>query len=184
MLVHQVLAYLLPLLGAWHAYAGKVYTPPDPLTFRTWVAANESWFIYPEQLQGSNYSIPILLRKPSFGIAISGGGMRAATTGLGHLKALYLLGVVGSAQYITSNSGGSWLNAAFSYQDKVPVSTFLGPYVPPSNLSVDQLKVAAPAGSFERTIADAGILIKGSIGELTLKVTHVSPKLLILVSFF
>eukprot|EP00775_Hariotina_reticulata_P012591 gene12591-12723_t len=174
--VKQMLAFgFLLLSAALHALAQQVYTPPGPLNFSTWVAANESWFVHPEQLQGSNYSIPLLLNKPSFGIALSGGGFRAATTGLGHLKALYLLGLVGSAKYITSNSGGSWLNAAFSFQNKVPVSTFLGQYVPPSQLSLDQMLAAAPPGSFERTIADAGILIKGAVGAVSDVVKSLAP---------
>ncbi|WIA11774.1 hypothetical protein OEZ85_011868 [Tetradesmus obliquus] len=39
------------------------------------------------------------------------------------------------ARYLTSNSGGSWLNAAFSFQDSVPLDSFLGPYLPPQQLS-------------------------------------------------
>lgn len=36
-----------------------------------------------------------------------------------HLLFLMQMGVTDGARYLTSNSGGSWLNAAFSFQQKV-----------------------------------------------------------------
>jgi hypothetical protein len=44
------------------------------------------------------------------------GGYRAATLALGYVRALHLLGLTSQARYLASNSGGSWFNAAFSYQ--------------------------------------------------------------------
>jgi hypothetical protein len=46
----------------------------------------------------------------------SAGGYRAATLALGYVRALHLLGLTCQARYLASNSGGSWFNAAFSYQ--------------------------------------------------------------------
>jgi hypothetical protein len=44
------------------------------------------------------------------------GGYRAATLALGYVRAMHLLGLTAQSRYLASNSGGSWFNAAFSYQ--------------------------------------------------------------------
>jgi hypothetical protein len=76
-----------------------------------------------------------------------------------------MLNITSAARYITSNSGGSWLNAAFSFQDKVPLSAFLGPYIPPQQLTQQRLQQAdASNGSFASVIANAGIFIPGAAG--------------------
>ena len=46
---------------------------------------------------------------------VSGGGYRATTLALGWLRALHELGALDKARYISSNSGGSWINGAYSY---------------------------------------------------------------------
>jgi hypothetical protein len=48
------------------------------------------------------------------------GGYRAATLALGYVRALHLLGLNSQARYLASNSGGSWFNAAYSYQQVMP----------------------------------------------------------------
>ncbi|WIA31502.1 hypothetical protein OEZ86_002395 [Tetradesmus obliquus] len=141
------------------------FSPQQPLSFNFFTGANESWFEYPETAASGNYTIPSLLDKPKLGIAVSGGGFRAATLGLGWLRALHMLNVTSKARYLTSNSGGSWLNAAFSFQDSVPLDSFLGPYLPPQQLSQQQLQQADSGnGSFAGVIANAGILIPGAAG--------------------
>jgi hypothetical protein len=54
---------------------------------------------------------PQIIQKPDFGIAISGGGLRAAALGLGWLRALNEAGdgLLTKARYISVNSGGSWV---------------------------------------------------------------------------
>jgi hypothetical protein len=52
---------------------------------------------------------PQIDMKPNFGIAISGGGLRAASCGLGWLRALNKYGLLTRARYISVNSGGSWV---------------------------------------------------------------------------
>jgi hypothetical protein len=76
-----------------------------------------------------------------------------------------MLNISAAARHLTSNSGGSWLNAAFSFQDKVPLETFLGPYVPPQQLTQQQLQQADTGnGSFSGVIANAGIVILAAEG--------------------
>ena len=52
----------------------------------------------------------ILENKLSVGIAFSGGGLRAASCGLGWLQALHRLGYLEKVKYISSISGGSWVH--------------------------------------------------------------------------
>jgi hypothetical protein len=76
-----------------------------------------------------------------------------------------MLNITSAARYLTSNSGGSWLNAAFSFQEKVPLEPFLGPYVPPQQLTQQQLHQADTGnGSFAGVIANAGIVIPAAEG--------------------
>lgn len=157
---------VLAILLCASTAVAQVYQPPNAFNFSTWTGANESWFQYPETLTGSNYSIPVIQSKPQLGIALSGGGFRAATLGLGYLRALHLLHITSSAKYLTSNSGGSWLAATFSFQQQVDLDTFFGPYIPPQQLSLSAIQQAnSTAGSFAGVIANAGILIPGAVGR-------------------
>jgi hypothetical protein len=80
-----------------------------------------------------------------------------------------MLNITSTARYLTSNSGGSWLNAAFSFQDSVPLDAFLGPNIPPQQLTQQRLQQADTGnGSFAGVIANAGILIPGAEGGLNL----------------
>lgn len=90
------------------------YKPEGNVTAAVWTGANLPTFVYPE-LSSSEYGIPSLQAKPDFGIAVSGGGYRATTLALGWVRALYWLGAVAKSRYLSSNSGGSWFNGAFSY---------------------------------------------------------------------
>lgn len=44
------------------------------------------WFTYPEATPSSAYYLETLAKRPNFGIALSGGGYRAVTTGLGYIR--------------------------------------------------------------------------------------------------
>lgn len=44
------------------------------------------WFSYPEVTPSSNHYLETLAARPNFGISISGGGYRAATTALGYIR--------------------------------------------------------------------------------------------------
>ena len=169
LLLAAVISLLSPVLG------DEVYQPPQPFTVKTFTGANESWFTYPELTNPStsNYSIPALLAKPNVGIAISGGGFRAATLGLGWLRALHLLNITSAARYFSSNSGGTWLNSAFSFQAKYPVEQFLGSYLPPEQLTLEVLRATGDDGaSFAATITDASVVVSGASGRL---LTAASP---------
>jgi hypothetical protein len=151
-----------------HPAVAAVYQPPQPFTVKTFTGANESWFIYPELTnpETSNYSVPELLAKPNFGIAISGGGFRAATLGLGWLRALHIMNFTSSARYLSSNSGGTWLNSAYSFQKNFTLEHFLGTYIPPEGLTLEALATTDDeSGSFATTITDASIVVRGALGE-------------------
>ena len=49
------------------------------------------------------------------GVAFSGGGMRAYTSGYGQLRGLRALGKLGEVRYMAGISGGSWLIANYIY---------------------------------------------------------------------
>ena len=69
--------------------------------------------------------MPGLQNKANFAIALSGGGMRAATFGLGVLRGLNMNGQLMKARYLTSNSGAGYVTGPFSFQKKVLVLAFL-----------------------------------------------------------
>ncbi|GFR41221.1 hypothetical protein Agub_g1894, partial [Astrephomene gubernaculifera] len=111
-----------------------------------------------------------LQAKPNLGLALSGGGYRAATLSLGWVRGLHMLGVLPHLRYVSSNSGGSWFNGAMSYGG-FPLGPFLGPYSPPANLSRDALGSPSllPPGSFGDTLAKEDIVakaVKGVIKDL------------------
>lgn len=58
---------------------------------RVWTNVTDADFIYPELDPGSDFGIDMLLDKPSIGIAMSGGGWRAASLAYGWLRALHLV---------------------------------------------------------------------------------------------
>ncbi|GBF94754.1 hypothetical protein Rsub_07637 [Raphidocelis subcapitata] len=158
----------LALLAAlvWVAAAvprAALAAPPATGTFKP--AANVTgtiWtygpgFTYPE-LSSSAWGMPELQRRPSFGIALSGGGYRATTLALGWVRALHSIGAMERARYLASNSGGSWLNGAYSFT-QVPSETFLGPYLPPRALSRKALRAANGPGSYGRAVQEGTIVL-------------------------
>jgi len=87
--------------------------------------ANKAWNVpnaddeYPE-VAGDSVDWD-LKSKPSFGIALSGGGMRAASNALGWLQAFHDKGALAKARYVTVNSGASWVTliAIFAASAKI-----------------------------------------------------------------
>ncbi|KAF6265849.1 hypothetical protein COO60DRAFT_1697550 [Scenedesmus sp. NREL 46B-D3] len=151
------------LLAQCNHSRAALYAPPQPFTFATWVGANDSsWFQYPEVALAGNHRIPALLQRPNLGVSISGGGLRAATLGLGYLRALHQLNI--TARYLSGNSGSVWLTIPYSFQEKVPVKTFLGTTLLPEQLTLQQLQQQPPEGSFEAVVARANFTSRAAKG--------------------
>jgi hypothetical protein len=73
---------LLVAVCALAPVLAEVYSPTDNITVHYWTGAEAKGFVYPEQSKGP-FGIKALLAKPDFGVAVSGGGYRATTVGLG-----------------------------------------------------------------------------------------------------
>lgn len=96
-------------------------------------------------------------RPKNFGIALSGGGMRAETMALGWLRGLYELGALQQARYLSSNSGGGWTNGPYSYRsDSISDAEFLGVYIPPEQFTIENLY--KDNGMMGKSIADTNLL--------------------------
>lgn len=75
------------------------------VTVKTWVGGADGTLTFPE-VEDPDYAIPALSSgKAPLAICISGGGLRAATLGLGWLRALHELKVLGQAKYLVTVSG-------------------------------------------------------------------------------
>jgi len=111
-----------------------------------------------KQSPSGAWHMPALSAKPSLGVAVSGGGYRATTTGLGLLRALNSRGLLKRARYLSANSGGSWLVGALSYT-QVPWATFFGPGPAPQDMAWEAVREGkfVPAGSY------GGAIEKGTI---------------------
>ena len=109
---------------------------------RTWSLEERGTPRFPE-LDDPSLAVPWLADRPSLGFAFSGGGTRSASATLGQLRALTALGWMEKARHITANSGGSWVTVPYTY---LPVSfsedRFLGPYIPPDELTDANLRPA------------------------------------------
>lgn len=55
--------------------------------------------------------------------------------------------------------------AAVTLLSQYPLDSFLGAFIPPEQLSMSQVKSPAPPGSWEATVANAGLLLPGVAGE-------------------
>jgi hypothetical protein len=84
-----------------------------------------------------------------------------------------MMNLTQQARYLSSNSGGSWFNAAYSYQQLLPVNEFLGPYVRPRDLTMDALKKVSDGsqGAFASTISESSIILPGVKGAVIDAVT-------------
>jgi hypothetical protein len=80
----------------------KVFEPSGPAKVHVWSRTDKPDFVYPEQSESGPWGIPSLLKKPNFGVAISGGGFRATTLGYGWVRALH---EVRGSQYLNDEPG-------------------------------------------------------------------------------
>jgi hypothetical protein len=104
---------------------------------RIWSGVNHESFQYPELIIDE---CPEIASKPlNFGIALSGGGFRAASLAIGTLRGLYLLDILSQSRYISSNSGSSWVNGPLSYYQG-DIEGFLGEYLPPEECTISNLR--------------------------------------------
>jgi hypothetical protein len=67
---------------------------------------------------------------PSVGVCLSGGGSRALVAGMGQLRALKYLNLLGKTKAISTVSGGSWVGSTFEYiKSDVSDDEYLNKYV-------------------------------------------------------
>jgi hypothetical protein len=107
---------------------------------KLWTQTDNESFVYPELRPENNVG---LLDKMNLGIALSGGGFRACTAALGVVRGLNMLGIYSKARYISSNSGGSWLNCPLSYYNG-DIEVLLGSYISPeqsTNKIIDECEI-------------------------------------------
>ena len=93
------------------------------------------------QLSSGPFGIPALQRKASFGIGVSGGGLRAAFLALGWLRGMHMLGHLAKARYLGSASGGSFASSMISYTDPDKLTENFGKYTPPEYATVAGMQV-------------------------------------------
>lgn len=108
------------------------------------------------------------------GVALSGGGSRAAVAALGQLRGLHELGLLGEVRAISGVSGGTWVSAAWTFlpDDRDDVG-FFGPVVAPEELVLHACDGEDPArsiaevaeGSFARAICDGGFAPPGLLAS-------------------
>jgi hypothetical protein len=122
---------------------------------RVWLGANQQGFVYPE-LRPGNLGSTELLSKCNVGVAISGGGLRAASLGIGWLRGLYELGLLQDIRYLSTVSGGSWaatLLFLLPVDSKDPnnsrdidaqCDTYLGKFLYPEQCSLEKLEALDP----------------------------------------
>eukprot|EP00300_Choanocystis_sp_HF-7_P042525 c9269_g1_i1.p1 GENE.c9269_g1_i1~~c9269_g1_i1.p1 ORF type:complete len:650 (-),score=151.20 c9269_g1_i1:140-2089(-) len=118
---------------------GRAQTMGSGQKVYVWRVRDPATFVHPELRLDTHHNMEFHLAKPDFGIAVSGGSMRAICCGMGWFRALEMLGVPTKARYISSNSGGSFVNAAYSFQQKFQVEQFLGLYVPPEQCDLSRM---------------------------------------------
>ncbi len=123
----------------------------DYVNVRTWnTKGNPESF---PEVNDPGVAVPWLRNRPSFGIAFSGGGTRSAAATLGQLRALQTLGWIDQARYISANSGGSWTSVPFVFlPEGFDETRFLGPYIPPEEISDERLKADDHEHSMEGVI--------------------------------
>ncbi len=126
-----VLAALLPAFLSMPS-VGDDARPFDQVNARVWPSGDPP--VFPE-MDDPDVKVSWLEDRPSFGIAFSGGGTRAATAALGQLRALNQLGWMDKARYVSANSGGSWAVWPYIYLDPGWDDCVLGPYVPPAEIN-------------------------------------------------
>eukprot|EP00878_Enallax_costatus_P001973 GHUV01002137.1.p1 GENE.GHUV01002137.1~~GHUV01002137.1.p1 ORF type:complete len:169 (+),score=19.58 GHUV01002137.1:1223-1729(+) len=135
----------------------------DCIKVRVWTNVTASDFVYPEVDPRSDFGIDALMERPSLGIAISGGGWRAAALAYGWLRALHLMNITHKAQYISANSGATWVTTPYAYT-KTPLNRFFSPYFEPHNLTTSRLSMSLTPGSWGSRVAGKTLLL-GALGN-------------------
>ena len=124
-----------------------------------WTGVGTEGFVFPELRSEQEGGFQPLQAKANFGICLSGGCFRATTLALGWVRILQREGILQQARYLSSNSGGSWFNSAFSYQERFSSETFLGDYIEPQELSRElAVKQATTEGCYAKAIADSNFM--------------------------
>ncbi len=100
-------------------------------TTRIWYSSGIT-YTWPEQAAGVT---------PTNGVCFSGGGSRALVCAMGQLRALVSQGLIGSIDYMSCSSGGTWAAAPFAYYTSGAASDddFLGTQQDPSALTITNL---------------------------------------------
>ncbi|MBN1207257.1 MAG: hypothetical protein JXB05_20395 [Myxococcaceae bacterium] len=103
----------------------------NDFTTRIWFSSGTT-YTWPEQQAGV---------QPDVGVCFPGGGTRALSAAMGQLRGLINLGLLGSVDYISCVSGGSWASTAFAYYNAGATSDaqFLGPITDPANITMSGL---------------------------------------------
>jgi len=118
---------------------------------KCWMLSNQ--LMYPEE--------SILTSKTDVGIALSGGGMRAATLSIGWLQVFHELGVLSKVKCVSSISGGSWTSAPMSSMPHLDVSKFLGSSLPPENCTLQRLEMESlKDGTHAKVLSDSTFITK------------------------
>ena len=131
-----------------------------PVKARVWTGVGNADFVFPELRRNAGEGGNATLQaKMDFAVCLSGGGTRATTLGLGWVRVLQSSGILQRARYLTSNSGGSWFNVAFSYQRLYSREAFLGDYISPQELTPAVAKQEGQShGSYAKAIVDSNFL--------------------------
>ncbi|HKH44315.1 MAG TPA: hypothetical protein VKM72_06610 [Thermoanaerobaculia bacterium] len=142
-------------------------SPPLSLQVRIWNTESSSFF--PER-EDPVLRVPWLDDSRPVGIALSGGGTRAAAAALGQLRVLRMLGWMPYVGYISSVSGGSWTAVPYTYLpgDVHREEIFMGKFHCPENLNESNLKLQ-PKGSMTRAINHAWVAWKSFFQILLLR---------------
>ena len=148
-------------MSAQVSKAAMTTTFEAKVSAKVWTGVGRDGFVFPElRKDEAEGGIPGLQGKPNFAVCISGGGMRATTLATGWVRTLVQEQILKDARYLTSNSGGSWFNAAFSYLPADhDVVEFLGAYVPPEQLTFEGAKASGDAPrSYSNAIVHAELV--------------------------
>ena len=87
------------------------------------------------------------------------GGCVPTTLALGWVRILQREGVLQQARYLSSNSGGSWFNSPFSYQERYAPETFLGAYMEPKDLTPAAAEgQTTTEGCYAKAVADSSFM--------------------------
>ncbi|MCW1916238.1 patatin-like phospholipase family protein [Luteolibacter sp. GHJ8] len=127
-------------LSVW-VFAGCKHWPPQRVDVVSRVWQTETPDAVREDFEFPENTIPsikakLAKRNPEFGIAISGGGTRSGSAGLGQLRALDRNGLLSQAKYLSVVSGGGWVSIPYAFlPSKYSDRDFFADYIPPETLN-------------------------------------------------